>query len=143
MTKRLGAAAVIADDAGRVLLVKHAYGRLNWELPGGHAEPGESILTTVVREVREETGLAIVAEGITGIYFDDQLDLHFFVFRCRQADQATAPTPASPEIAACAFWLPTALPRPMHDLTIRRIHDALAGIVGPLPVDARPSLWLT
>lgn len=141
--KRLGAAAVILDDAGRVLLVKHTYGRLNWELPGGHAEPGESILTTVIREVREETSLAVEAEGITGIYFDDQLDLHFFVFRCHQNDRAAFPIPNSPEIAACSFWSPSALPRPISDLTIRRIHDAMSGAIGLLPVMARPRHWLT
>src|SRR5688500_810850 len=36
--KKLGAAAVILDTLGRVLLVKHTYGPLNWELPGGGAE---------------------------------------------------------------------------------------------------------
>lgn len=142
MAKRLGAAAVILDEAGKVLLVKHAYGRLNWELPGGHAEQGESIVATVIREVTEETGLTVVAESLGGIYFDDQLDLHFFVFRCTRTSDA-APVPHSPEIAACAFWSPEALPRPMHDLTIRRIQDALIGEAGPLPVVARPERWFT
>ncbi len=143
MAKRLGAAAVILDGEGRVLLVEHTYGHLNWELPGGHAEPGESILATATREVREETGLAVVAEALTGIYFDDQLDLHFFVFRCRRLDEALAPVPTGSEIAACAFWPAAALPRPMSDLTIRRIHDALSGVAGPLPVVARPRHWLS
>lgn len=55
--KKLGAAAVILNDAGHVLLVRHTYGRLNWELPGGYAEAAESIVETAIREVREETGL--------------------------------------------------------------------------------------
>jgi len=92
---------------------------------------------------REETGLAVVAEALPGIYFDDQLDLHFFVFRCRRLDEALAPVPTGSEIAACAFWPAAALPRPMSDLTIRRIHDALSGVAGPLPVVARPRHWLS
>ena len=141
MTKRLGAAAVILDTAGRVLPVKHAYRRNNWELPRGHAEPGESIVTTAIREVSEEVGLRVAAEPLTGIYFDDQLDLHFFVFRCRPLDASDTPAPTNPEIAACAYWLPEALPRPMHDLTCRRIRDAIAGPGQPLPMTARPTVW--
>lgn len=59
--KRLGAAAVILNRDGEVLLVKHSYGRLNWELPGGVTEDGESVVQTAVREVREETGLEVSA----------------------------------------------------------------------------------
>jgi 8-oxo-dGTP diphosphatase len=78
----MGAAAVIANDAGAVLLVRHSYGRLNWELPGGASEPGESIVETALREVREETGLRAVAERLTGVYYEPELDAHHFVFRC-------------------------------------------------------------
>ncbi|MEA2673920.1 MAG: hypothetical protein QOI92_1112, partial [Chloroflexota bacterium] len=34
----VGAACAIFDDQGRVLLVHHTYGRLNWEIPGGLVE---------------------------------------------------------------------------------------------------------
>lgn len=33
--KLTGAAAVIVDSDGKILLVKHSYGKNNWELPGG------------------------------------------------------------------------------------------------------------
>ena len=35
--------------------------RSTWELPGGHREPGEKILQTAQRELREETGAAAAA----------------------------------------------------------------------------------
>ena len=38
--KKLGSAATITDERGYVLLVKHSYGKLNWEIPGGAAERG-------------------------------------------------------------------------------------------------------
>lgn len=53
---RPGAYAVIADQAGRILLVR-VDGRSF--LPGGGAEPGESPEATVRREVLEECGLTV------------------------------------------------------------------------------------
>src|SRR5213593_4202130 len=63
--RKIGAAAVILDVDGGVLLVKQTYGRLNWELPGGAAEAGESPDDTVLREVQEETGLAVAVLHMT------------------------------------------------------------------------------
>jgi NUDIX domain len=61
--RRIGAAAVIVNDEGGVPLVKQTYGRLNWELPGGAGEAGESPDETVLREVREETGLDVAVSA--------------------------------------------------------------------------------
>src|SRR6185369_699323 len=56
----LGAVAIIADEQGRLLLFHHTYRRRTpWGLPGGWMIRGESPLEAVVREVREESGLAI------------------------------------------------------------------------------------
>jgi len=63
-SKGIVAAAVIVDADWRVLLVKHSYGRLNWEVPGGAAEPDETPMDTALREVLEETGLTVVSAGI-------------------------------------------------------------------------------
>lgn len=38
-----------------------------YALPGGHIEPGESIVDAVVREMKEETGLTINAPRLCGI----------------------------------------------------------------------------
>jgi 8-oxo-dGTP diphosphatase len=57
----VGTVAVIRDDAGRVLVAKHTYrvGR-PWGLLGGWVRRGEDPAATIVREVREETGLDVV-----------------------------------------------------------------------------------
>ncbi len=54
---------VLSPTGERVLLVFHNRLRL-WLQPGGHVEPSDNnVLTTAVREVREETGISV----LTGI----------------------------------------------------------------------------
>jgi 8-oxo-dGTP diphosphatase len=138
--RRVGAAAVVLDDRGHVLLVRHSYGRLNWELPGGASEPRESFAETALRELREETSLEAVAERLTGIYYEPETDAHHFVFRCRVL--AGEATPSSEEISDSGYWALDALPRPISDFTVRRIEDALSGTVLRLPVAVPPRGWL-
>ena len=140
--KKLGAAAVILDTQGRVLLVKHTYGPLNWELPGGGAEEGESIVETALREVLEETGLHVVAQHTTGIYYDRETDMLHFVFLCQSRDTTLASQSDGEEISEFGFWSPTALPRPISNFTVRRIADAISGAKQPLPVPVGPRQWL-
>jgi 8-oxo-dGTP diphosphatase len=54
--KRMGAAALIRDQAGQVLLVDPVY-RDTWGLPGGAVEAEESPQLACRREVAEELGL--------------------------------------------------------------------------------------
>jgi 8-oxo-dGTP pyrophosphatase MutT (NUDIX family) len=57
--KRMAAAMLFTDGAGRVLLVEPTY-KEHWELPGGSVEADESPYDAAVREVAEELGLAIM-----------------------------------------------------------------------------------
>lgn len=55
----LGAAAIITDEVGRVLLVHPSYRQDDsWLLPGGVVESGEHPHVTCRREITEELGLA-------------------------------------------------------------------------------------
>jgi 8-oxo-dGTP diphosphatase len=60
-------AAVLHD--GRVLLVRRARNPAQglFTLPGGVVEAGETLTEAVVREVREETGLAIKPFAVAGL----------------------------------------------------------------------------
>lgn len=64
----VGAAVVIRDEAGRILLVRRAPGATRaglWSVPAGFVNYGEEVREAAARELREETGLvADVGEPI-------------------------------------------------------------------------------
>jgi ADP-ribose pyrophosphatase YjhB (NUDIX family) len=66
---RPSVAAIIRNTEGHVLLQRRSDNGL-WGLPGGSVEIGESVTTAIVREVREETGLAVEVERLVGVYSD-------------------------------------------------------------------------
>src|SRR5918911_2543443 len=54
------AGAVVSDEQGRVLLLRHVLRRgSGWGIPGGFIAAGEQPSDAVRREVREETGLEL------------------------------------------------------------------------------------
>lgn len=61
--------ALIVNDSGHLLLQRRADNG-NWAMPGGAMEMGESLAGSVIREVKEETGLDIEVTGLVGTYTD-------------------------------------------------------------------------
>ena len=79
-------AAVVERD-GRYLVTRRLRGTHlegYWEFPGGKCEPGETHVTCLIREIREELGCDVrVGEellGVTHEYPERAVELHFF--RC-------------------------------------------------------------
>lgn len=59
---------MVYDDAGRILVQNRL--AKDWAgvtFPGGHIEKGESFVESVIREVKEETGLDIECPQICGV----------------------------------------------------------------------------
>lgn len=64
---KLGVAVVVRNEREQILLEKRSDCSL-WGLPGGRIEPGESVREAAVREIAEETGIAIEIRGLIGVY---------------------------------------------------------------------------
>jgi len=126
---RQGAAVLIADERGRVLLIHEDYGRHRWGLPGGRHEPGESIEETAIREAKEETNLDVELGELIGEYMivsaSGQELLHVSVFIATIAGGELAPNEG--EIAEVGWFDPNDLPHPQTDVGPRAIADWLRG----------------
>jgi len=59
---------MVYDGNGNVLVQDKKHPTWNgWNFPGGHVEEGEAVTASVIREVYEETGLAIKNPKLCGI----------------------------------------------------------------------------
>lgn len=105
MTPKVGANAAIFDSDGRVLLMKRA-GTDAWCLPGGAVKLGESPEETAVREVREETGLAVEAVELIDAYARTPQPTvpHHSVVLTYTCDVLDGELRLSPEGDALRYW---------------------------------------
>ena len=119
---RLGVNAVIRDEQGRVLLGLRSRPPI-WNLPGGAVEPGETPWAAVVRETREEVGLDVQIDRLTGVYDRSPAGDPVLVFACRVLAGEPAP---SPEAIRVGWFDPAELPEQINPYQPERIADALA-----------------
>ena len=126
-----------------VLLIRDPY--QNWGLPKGHLEDGEDAQTAAIREVQEETGLALLELGpelgsIDWYFRQEERLVHkicsFFLMRCEEIE--TIPEVAE-GITECE-WLPAeeAMTRVTYENAREMIRAAVRHLATSAPRDPAP-----
>jgi mutator protein MutT len=107
------AGALIFNDAGEVLLLKHRFrAGSGWGIPGGFLEQGEQPEEALRRELREEVGLEVrQVEIFTSRTFNKPRQVEI-LFRCRASGEVK---PRSVEVERAEWFsihsLPSGLPQ--------------------------------
>jgi 8-oxo-dGTP diphosphatase len=86
--RKLVVAGLVRSDDGSVLLSQRRADQafaLQWELPGGKMEPGESPEQALARELAEELDIHVSVERIWDVLFHayPEFDLVMLVYGCR------------------------------------------------------------
>ncbi|ESO97916.1 hypothetical protein LOTGIDRAFT_103505, partial [Lottia gigantea] len=102
----IGVGGFVVNDNNELLVIQEKYAdRRLWKLPGGHADPGEDLADTGVREVFEETG--IKTEFVSLLCFRHQHQYRFdcsdIYFVCLLKPIGGKINPCQQEIAQCTW----------------------------------------
>lgn len=115
-------AGAVVNDEGLVLAIRRRDNG-HWEPPGGVLELDETIEAGLVREIREETGLTVTPERLTGVYKNMERGIVALVFRCRVA---TGNTTTGNEAAEVTWLTADEIGQRMDEAYAIRMLDALA-----------------
>lgn len=144
-----GVNVLVMNEAGEVLLVRHAYGSGKWTLPGGGLKRGEMPEPAARREIAEELGCGVeslLALGVNRrVLHGAPCVSHIFVARL-----AGPPRPDRREITHASFFTPGDLPQDRIAL-VDAVLDMMAAVeaggtkagkAAPCPSAASPPLPL-
>jgi 8-oxo-dGTP diphosphatase len=135
-------AGIVVNEVEQVLLIQRRDNQ-QWEPPGGILELDESFQDGVVREVREETGVVVEVERLSGVYKNMPKGIVALVFRCRAVSGTPAPSSEAMRVAWVDRRHVTDLLPPAYAIRVldafrgdvpSRIHDGHV-LIDPDPAD--------
>lgn len=102
-TFSIGVGGAVVRD-GKLLFVKHNYGPMKWQIPGGSVRIDETIDQAVRREVLEETTIHAEPIGIFAVRhrINEKGNNLYTVFLCRTEDTHD-PVPDGREVSHAGF----------------------------------------
>jgi 8-oxo-dGTP diphosphatase len=123
-TFNVGVTGIVRAEDGQVLLLRHRLwpDEAQWGFPSGFAKRGEQFSETVVREVREETGLTVTVGRLLEVRAGDRYRAEVY-YEARLVGGIGALVLQSSEILDAQLFaldnLPAAMP-PLHRLYAKR-----------------------
>lgn len=128
------ASAIVSLPNGKIVLHRRVDNN-EWSLLGGGMEYGESIKETIIREVKEESGLTCMVEKLIGVYTnpnhviaytDGEVRQEFSIcFHCVAEDGEISVSNESREVKA--FSVDELKAMNIHPAQRERINDYLRG----------------
>jgi 8-oxo-dGTP diphosphatase len=121
------AGAVVCDERGRVLLLKHVLRRgSGWGVPGGFLKGGEQPEEAIRRELREETGLELDSVELAFVRALRDVNQIEIIFRAEMRSEALARAEKGFEIDRAEWFAIDSLPESFSEDQRRIIQRALA-----------------
>jgi 8-oxo-dGTP diphosphatase len=126
----VGIAALARTEDGRVVLIRRG-DTGEWALPGGTLEWGETLRTSIARELLEEAGVVLLElDERPSVYSNPERDLRFHAVTIVVRAKVAAPSrpPSNPmEILEVGLFDVAALPTPLAHHMTDMVDHALAG----------------
>ena len=121
------AGAVVCDERGRVLLLKHVLRKgSGWGVPGGFLEAGEQPEDAIRRELREEIGLELDSVELAFVRALGGVRQVEIIFRATMKSGALARVEKGFEIDRAEWFETDSLPRSVSEDQRRIIRRALS-----------------
>jgi ADP-ribose pyrophosphatase YjhB (NUDIX family) len=140
---RLAVNVAVIDAASRLLLTRREDFEV-WCLPGGAVDEGESLAAAAVREVAEETGLAVELTRLVGVYSRPKLGGYHTLALFAALPRGGLLRLDPHEVVEAGWFEHDDLPQDLLWGQRERIFDAFRGVGGSIVRSTnreRPSVW--